>query len=144
MNNEFDLDQQLANDCYQVGSFDLCRLLLAKDANYPWFILVPQINDISEIFELSNLHQEQMLKEISLLSSILKNKLHADKINIAALGNQISQLHIHVIARYKTDKAFPYPIWGKHLAVSYTSEQLSKLKQIIVPELNKTGVFYAN
>ena len=91
-----------------------------NDANYPWFILVPDRDDISEIYQLSEADQQQLLNESSMLSRIIDQLFSADKINIAALGNIVPQLHIHHIVRYTTDVAWPGPVWGRHPAAAYT------------------------
>ena len=124
---------QLANDCLVLGRFPLCHFLLVKDANYPWFILVPDRDDIQEIYQLSERDQNQLLIESSELSSKLMQIFNGDKFNIAALGNQVPQLHLHHIVRYKTDPAWPGPVWGKVPARAYSDLQLDdiilKLKQ---------------
>ena len=93
-----------------------------KDANYPWFILVPDRDDITEIYQLENTDQQQLIAESSALSRILCEQFNADKINIAALGNVVPQLHIHHIARYTSDAAWPAPVWGVQPALPYTEE----------------------
>ena len=115
----FELHPRLAQDTLLVGDFPLCHLLLMNDANYPWFILVPRRADVREIFELANQDQQQLLKESSLLSKALNQLFQADKLNIAALGNMVPQLHIHHIVRYQTDQAWPNPVWGLFPAQPY-------------------------
>ena len=109
-----DLHPQLLEDCLVLGSFPLCRLLLMKDANYPWFILVPDRDDLSEIHHLSKEDQLQLIRESAFLSEVLEETFRADKINIAALGNMVPQLHVHHVVRYKDDMAWPSPVWGKN------------------------------
>jgi diadenosine tetraphosphate (Ap4A) HIT family hydrolase len=116
----FELHLRMKQDTLVIGDFPLCRLLLMNDANYPWFILVPRRADIKEIFELEVLDQQQLLKESSQLSQVLSKIFQADKLNIAALGNVVPQLHIHHIVRYQTDQAWPNPIWGLFPAQPYT------------------------
>ncbi|MDE1167143.1 MAG: HIT domain-containing protein [Pseudomonas sp.] len=123
----FSLDSRLAQDTVVIGDFPLSRLLLSNDCNYPWFILVPRIEDISEVFQLSDKDQLQLWQETTALSASLKSAFVADKLNVAALGNVVSQLHMHVIVRYRDDAAWPAPVWGKHPAKPYTAEQLSRL-----------------
>jgi len=120
-----DLHPQLQKDCLLVGRFPLCRLLLMRDANYPWFILVPDREGICEIFQLSEEDQIQLLRESSLLSAVLVERFHADKLNIAALGNVVPQLHLHHVVRYRDDPAWPAPVWGRVPARPYTPEGLS-------------------
>ncbi len=127
-----EIHPQLLQDCVVIGRFPLCHLLLMKDANYPWLILVPDRDDISEIFQLSPQDQQQLIRESSQLAEILAAKFQADKINIAALGNMVPQLHIHHVVRYRDDLAWPAPIWGavpaKPYAESELSEQIRKVK----------------
>ena len=119
-----DLHKNLRKDCLLVGRFKLCQLLLMKDANYPWCILVPDRENISEIHQLTKSDQLQLMRESSILSAALETAFKADKINIAALGNIVPQLHIHHIVRYQTDKAWPAPVWGAFSAKSYSEKAL--------------------
>lgn len=125
----FTLDSRLDQDCFQLGDFRLNRLLLMNDARYPWFILVPRREDVTEVFQLSENDQSQLWREVSWLSEMLKDAVSADKMNIATLGNVVSQLHIHVIARRKVDAAWPGPVWGHSPAEPYSQEQLADLKR---------------
>lgn len=123
----FVLDQRLVQDTMPVGDFPLCRLLLSNDAQYPWFILVPRRTAITEMFQLSETEQLQLWKETTALSSTLQHVFVADKMNVAALGNVVSQLHMHVIVRHKDDVAWPAPVWGKYPAVPYSAQQSSDI-----------------
>lgn len=125
----FALDSRLEQDTFALGDFPLCRLLLSKDANYPWFILVPRRADISELFEMSADDREQLWQETNLLSETLKECFSADKMNVATLGNVVSQLHMHVIVRRRTDVAWPAPVWGNKPAVEYSADQLNDVRQ---------------
>lgn len=118
------LHPQLAKDCLLLGQFELCKLLLMKDANYPWFILVPDREAITEIYQLDDSEQQQLMQESSLMAKMLVEVFSADKVNIAALGNVVPQLHIHHIARYHTDPAWPAPVWGALAAKAYDNEDL--------------------
>ena len=128
-----ELHPQLQKDCLEVGRFPLCRLLLLRDANYPWFVLVPDCDNISEIYQLSDADQQQLLRESTLLSRALAAAFTPDKLNIAALGNVVPQLHLHHVVRYRSDPAWPAPVWGKVPATAYTAAALSaviaKLKE---------------
>ncbi|MDH5393093.1 MAG: HIT domain-containing protein [Gammaproteobacteria bacterium] len=127
----FALNKQLEEDCIELGQFELCKLLLMNDSSYPWFILVPEREGMTELYELNDEDQLLLLKESNYLAQILKHYFHADKINIAALGNVVPQLHIHHIARYTEDRSWPAPVWGKHDALPYTEEQLDKIFDVI-------------
>ncbi len=117
----FELHPRLAQDTWPVGDFPLSRLLLMNDTSYPWFILVPRRAAIREIFELTYGDQQQLLKESSLLAEVLSKIFQADKLNIAALGNLVPQLHLHHIVRYQSDQAWPNPVWGLFPAHPYSS-----------------------
>jgi diadenosine tetraphosphate (Ap4A) HIT family hydrolase len=134
----FVLDQRLLQDTVPVGDFPLSRLLLSNDSQYPWFILVPRRADISEVFQLSEADQAQLWSETNFLSQTLQRLFNADKMNVAALGNVVSQLHMHVIVRHKTDVAWPAPVWGKHPAVPYSADQsaaiIARLKDVLVDD----------
>lgn len=135
----FHLHPQLASDSIEVGEFRLSKLLIANDSRYPWFILVPQREDVSEMFQLDQGDREQLMKESCWLSEALKDGFAAHKINVAALGNMVSQLHVHHIARYRDDAAWPAPVWGKLPAVPYTPEQLdervARLQAVLTADL---------
>lgn len=131
----FVLDSRLQQDTWLVGDFPLCSLLLSNDSNYPWFILVPRREGISELFQLDDLEQQQMWRETTALAQTLKEVFEADKMNVATLGNVVSQLHMHVIVRYQADAAWPGPVWGKHPAKPYTQDEANavrgKLKAVL-------------
>jgi diadenosine tetraphosphate (Ap4A) HIT family hydrolase len=125
----FALDPRLQQDTLPIGDFPLSRLLLSNDSNYPWFILVPRRDDISEIFQLDVADQVQLWKETTALAEMLKDSFDADKLNVAALGNVVSQLHMHVIVRKREDAAWPAPVWGKHPAKPYSAEQIAVIRE---------------
>jgi diadenosine tetraphosphate (Ap4A) HIT family hydrolase len=108
----FILHEQLERDLIFLCKLDLSRLFLLPDSNNPWVILVPEVKNIKEIHQLSSTQQGQLMKEINTLSLILEKEYSPDKLNIAALGNMVPQLHIHIICRYKNDKAWPGAIFG--------------------------------
>ena len=123
------LHPQLEKDCIIIGEFTLCSLLLLNDANYPWFILLPNRDNITEIHQLATADQQQLLKESMFFSQCLEKAFHPDKLNIAALGNIVPQLHIHHIARFITDASWPAPVWGKVTPITYTNTQLRDTKK---------------
>ncbi|MDR2306163.1 MAG: HIT domain-containing protein [Paucimonas sp.] len=125
----FTLDARLQQDSLVLGDLPLCRLLLSKDANYPWFILVPRRAEVSELFELEEADQQQLWAESTALAEALKDAFAADKMNIATLGNVVSQLHMHVIVRRHGDAAWPAPVWGKVPAIDYAPEQVEGIRQ---------------
>ena len=111
--NCFELHPQLAADTFEITRLPLCRVLLMNDANYPWLILVPQRPSLRELFELDAADQMQFMRESSHVGRIMLAHFKADKINIAALGNVVPQLHVHHIARHTNDPAWPAPVWGR-------------------------------
>ena len=120
MSEEFALDPRLAADTFVVGETPLSQVLLMNDARYPWLILVPWRCDITEPFELSEADQAQLWRESMRLGEAMKAHFAANKLNIAALGNQVAQLHVHHIARFHADDAWPGPVWGVGSAVPYS------------------------
>jgi len=133
----FRLHPQLAQDCLVIGRYDLCQLLLMNDHNYPWFILVPEREDISEVYQLNAADQAQLCRESAELSESLARHFAADKMNIAALGNVVPQLHVHHIVRFRHDPAWPAPVWGKLAAVPYTEKELQQLLTNLMPVLGR-------
>lgn len=123
-----ELHPQLLEDCIVLGRFPLCQLLLMNDANYPWCILVPDREGISEIYQLSAEDQSQLLKESSFLAEFLMKSFNGDKMNIATLGNIVPQCHLHHVVRYHSDAAWPAPIWGKLPVKVYSEEALNDVK----------------
>ena len=107
-----ELHPTLARDCLPIGRFPLCRVLLMRDANYPWTILVPDREGVTEIYQLEETDQRQLMRESSALSQVLVRLFRGDKLNIAALGNIVPQLHLHHVVRYHGDPAWPAPVWG--------------------------------
>ncbi|NHN77501.1 HIT domain-containing protein [Azotobacter chroococcum] len=124
----FALDSRLQQDTLPIGDFPLCRLLLMKDARYPWFVLVPRREEVVELFQLDAEDQRTLWQETSELAETLKDTFGADKMNVAALGNVVSQLHMHVIVRRRDDDAWPAPVWGKHPALPYTDAQIAAIR----------------
>ena len=125
----FKLDKRLQQDCIHLTDLTLCRVLLMNDARYPWFILVPTVDSLRELMELSDEQAGEYWRESNLLQRFLKDHLKAEKINVAALGNMVPQLHIHHIARFQSDDAWPAPVWGKLPAISYEENAVAELKE---------------
>lgn len=133
----FTLHTQLAKDCVVLGDLPLCRALLMNDAQYPWLILVPRREEVVELFQLSAIDQQLLLAETSSVAAALAGHFGADKMNVAALGNVVPQLHLHVIARYRGDAAWPRPVWGVQPAQPYADDaltaRLQELEALLVP-----------
>ena len=138
------LHPQLEKDCIILGEFTLCSLLLLNDANYPWFILLPNRKGVTEIHHLSETDQKLLLSESMFFCQCLEQVFQPDKLNIAALGNVVPQLHIHHIARYTTDVCWPAPVWGSVTAIPYNYEQLENIKKQLINwfDMNTSQVFH--
>lgn len=134
----FELHPRLAQDAVVIGEFDLSLLLLSRDANYPWCILVPKREAVYEIHHLSEEEQVQLIRESCRLSEVMTSVFDADKMNVAALGNVVRQLHVHHVARFTDDAAWPQPIWGKLPAKDYSeaeiAERIKRLQNALVGE----------
>ncbi|MCG6891275.1 MAG: HIT domain-containing protein [Gammaproteobacteria bacterium] len=126
-----EIHPQLAEDCIVLGRLPLCHLLLMNDCNYPWFILVPARADISEIYQLEITDRRQLLSESCRLSEFLMEAYAGDKLNVAALGNQVPQLHLHHIVRFRSDAAWPTPVWGKHAPRPYGAEAIEEIRTLL-------------
>ena len=124
----FTLHPRLQADCLTLGRFELCRLLLMNDQQFPWFILVPELTDITEVFQLDKNQRILLAEESSYLAENMNRQFQADKINIAAIGNLVPQLHVHHVVRYRHDPVWPAPIWGKLPPVPYAPAQLQNLR----------------
>jgi diadenosine tetraphosphate (Ap4A) HIT family hydrolase len=123
----FGLDPRLAADTHEIGDFALCRVLLMNDSRYPWLILVPRRADLSEIHDLPAAERILLIEEAARAGAALKNLTSAKKINTGALGNMVAQLHVHVIARFVGDAAWPGSVWGSGRAVPYEDEAAARL-----------------
>lgn len=132
---DWSLHPQLVQETVPVGDLPLARMLLANDANYPWLILVPRLPGLVELIDLEENAQVQLLGEIAAAARALKTVTECDKLNIAALGNQVPQLHVHVIARRRADAAWPKPVWGVKPPLAYAEGQqvilLNSLRQLL-------------
>jgi len=134
----FQLHPRLQQDSIAIAQLELSELRLINDSQYPWFVLVPKRADISEVYQLSEKDQQLLQQESSQLSKMLAELYTADKMNIAAIGNMVPQLHIHHIVRYKADIAWPAPVWGKFDAIPYTEQQIEKIKSQVNNRLTAT------
>jgi len=115
----FALDPRLAADSIAVGDFTLSQLRLMDDARFPWLILVPRIAGARELIDLDEGDRTSLLGEVTVVGRMLEALIAPDKLNVAALGNVVSQLHVHVVARYANDAAWPQPVWGNGERVAY-------------------------
>ena len=126
---DFELDKRILADCHCLGKVHNSWIMLHKDSNVRWFIIVPE-TDVSEWHELPINIQSQLIEMASLLGAMLKRELPCDKINIAAIGNIVSQFHLHVIGRWKTDPYWPGVVWGRSSTeAGYTEGEVDDLKK---------------
>lgn len=122
--NAWHLHPQLAEDTHPVAHWTLSELRLMDDANHPWLILVPRVDNAVELIDLSDTQQADLTREIATASRVLQTAFKPHKLNVAALGNLVPQLHVHVIARFQDDIAWPRPVWGMASAQPYSMEAL--------------------
>lgn len=127
----FTLHERLENDTVEVTDLRLCRVLLMKDASFPWLILVPLRPAVTELYELSKEDRAALVEEAAAASRAISRVFCPDKINIGALGNLVPQFHLHVIGRRKTDRAWPGPVWGSGSAVPYSSKGLEEALSVL-------------
>lgn len=137
----FAVDNRILATSIWLSDSCLSSVYIKNDANFPWFILVPRIPDVEEIYQLSAKQQKLLMEEIAHLSRIISDACNPDKLNIGALGNIVSQLHVHVIARFKKDIAWPNGVWHPStLAVPYSQKELDALVEFWLPRLTEIGV----
>ncbi|MDB9733926.1 HIT domain-containing protein [Porticoccaceae bacterium] len=131
----FQLHPVLQKDTVLIGEFSLSLVLISKDANYPWVILVPKRSEVKEIYQLSLADRQSLLEESCLLASALVKIFKPDKLNVATIGNMVPQLHMHHICRFQTDLCWPKPVWGQISPSAYANEALEVFKQRLQLEL---------
>jgi len=137
MSDTFKLHELLQRDAIELLALPLSTLLLMNDSNYPWFVLVPRVDNIQDIYQLDWEQQQQFLNESSMLSEILMQLFKGTKMNVAALGNVCPQLHVHHIVRFEEDISWPKPVWGQVPMKAYTLTELENLKEKVFPALDK-------
>lgn len=131
--SDFQLNERLAADTFFVTDLALCSVLLMNDARYPWLILVPRVGDMTEIHHLSSEQQHLLMEESAKAGQLLESLFKPTSINVAALGNVVSQLHVHHIARFSSDPAWPGPVWGHSSAVPYTKTEIATVLSVLQP-----------
>lgn len=132
--SDFNLDPQLDNDCFVLGHLKTSRLLLLNNSLVPWFILVPDTM-ATEIYELPHAQQLELLDEINIISNHLKQNFAVDKVNIAAIGNIVKQMHIHIVGRHVDDFCWPNVVWGADGKQAYTDEDVEAIKKQLASKL---------
>ena len=131
---DFKLDPRLANDCFELGQLRTSRLLLLNNALVPWFILVPETN-ATEIYELPRNQLLILLDEINLISSHIKQNFTVDKLNVAAIGNIVNQMHIHIVGRHVDDFCWPGVVWGAEAKKTYDDNEVEIIRASLVENL---------
>ncbi len=129
MQDSFQLHPQLAADSVFLTDWPLCQVRLINDQQYPWYILVPRREGARDVIDLTEAEQQQLWAESRVLSLYLRQDHQPDKLNLAALGNMVPQLHLHHIARFVQDPSWPAPVWGKYPAKAYSALQLTEIQQ---------------
>jgi diadenosine tetraphosphate (Ap4A) HIT family hydrolase len=133
--NGFILHPRLAADTVPLGRLQLSLVLLMNDATYPWVVVVPGRPAVREIFQLDQTDRTTLIEEIATVSRALDDAFRPDKLNVAALGNLVSQLHVHVVARFRSDPAWPAPIWGKAPSRPYEQAELADVRERLTRRL---------
>ncbi|NBX86173.1 MAG: HIT family protein [Proteobacteria bacterium] len=131
----FMLHPQLEADTIWVGDLRVCRVLLLNDSRYVWAVLVPMRTGCRDLTDVPELDFAPMMEEVKQVHDFIKNMMKPDKMNVGAIGNMVPQLHIHVLARFKDDPAWPKPVWGHSAAVPYAdngAEMVGKLRKMLV------------
>lgn len=131
----FTLHPRLQQDCCDLGRLELCRLLLMNDRTYPWFILVPERENVAEIYQLSESDQVLLIRESSMLARAMERLFRPDKLNIAAIGNLVPQLHVHHLVRKVSDPAWPGTVWGRPPGEAYAPLQVDAISGAMTAEL---------
>ena len=127
MNSAFSLDSRLAGDTFPIGDLALSSVLLLNDSRFPWFVLVPQRDGLSELTDLSDQDAAALMQEIRVAIRVMLDLARPDKVNVAAIGNIVPQLHVHVVGRFLSDPAWPGPVWGFGARTSYPDHAAAAL-----------------
>jgi diadenosine tetraphosphate (Ap4A) HIT family hydrolase len=136
----FVLDPRLDADTIPIGALALSRVLLMNDARYPWLILVPERPNLAEIIDLPEADRVVLMQEIAAVSEALKRLYGPDKLNVGALGNRVRQLHVHVLARFESDAAWPGPVWGMGDAQPYPPHMAGVIADRVAGALAGAGL----
>lgn len=127
----FTLDPVLQKDSYFICDLELCQVRLIDNSDFPWVILVPRKDDISEITDLTETEYYLLSQEIRAMTTVMQGVFAPDKLNIATIGNVVPQMHYHIVARYKNDRLFPKPVWGLEFNNYENNEESARIKAIV-------------
>ena len=134
---EFFVDTRISSTCFELGDWPLSRVLLKNNAEYPWLILVPRIQGIQELDDIPKESRYQLMNEMNQISSIVRTYFKPHKLNVASIGNQVSQLHLHIVARFTHDKLWPQGIWqASQENIPYTNHALNPLLEDLRAQIN--------
>lgn len=137
----FEIDERIHASSFWLGDWALSSVYLKNDANFPWAILVPRENAIQEIYQLSEEQRCMLINEVAALSEIIQDVFKPDKLNVGALGNMVSQLHVHVVARFKTDTMWPYGVWqAAAVSVPYTPQKMTEISKKLSQKIGDYGL----
>lgn len=137
----FKLDPRIEKDSIFVKELPLCQLRLQNDSRYPWFVLLPRVNELTEVHQLSEHEQMQLMKESALVSKALTATTQCKKINVANLGNVVEQLHWHVVARFEHDQTWPGPIWGIGASIAWQDQKRAEFIDSFLENLSQLSQF---
>lgn len=132
--NNFSLNEHLGRGCYTLGELDCCLVLLMRNALFPWFVLVPRVEEI-ELYQVDAATQRVILREINVISRFVHTKFDVEKLNIGAIGNIVPQLHVHIVGRREDDYAWPGVVWGCKNTKNYGSGEIARITQMLQEEL---------
>jgi diadenosine tetraphosphate (Ap4A) HIT family hydrolase len=121
----FVLDPRLQADTIEITTLPLCQVRLMNDRRFPWVILIPARKDATEIVDLDATDRARLIEEIAFVSGVMRELLRPAKLNVGALGNVVAQLHVHVVARFTSDDAWPGPVWGT-TAERYRADEIER------------------
>jgi diadenosine tetraphosphate (Ap4A) HIT family hydrolase len=124
----FVVDPKLEENSFLIADLQLSKLYVKDDKENPWFVLVPKKMNATELTDLNHEEQCILMEEVTIVSEFLKNYYNPDKINIGALGNIVRQLHVHVLARYESDRAWPQALWGTTPSLHFEQVELENIK----------------
>ncbi len=143
MMTDFELDSRLANDCIVLGELNSCILLLMDNVLVPWFILVPKTTEV-EIIDLTPAEQTELQDAINIIGLFVKNNFSVSKLNIAAIGNIVSQLHIHIVGRDPSDFCWPNVVWGRSERERYTQQKITEVSNALKQQLGSQLTLLVN
>lgn len=136
---QFQLNSRLNNDCYTIAKWDNSLILLLDNKLYPWFIIVPKTS-IQQIDQLDESEQINLLKQSSKISAFIRSEYITDKINVASIGNMVTQIHIHVIGRHKADVSWPDVVWGQSQKEPYLKKEILEIQKKVIHFIPKTTI----